>query len=231
VGLNFLVFGFYSAVLAHYADGAWRKWRSFYATINISFSVAESAGRGFDIFARIVKNGDFDRLLLRPRSTALQVAALELQLMRMGRFSQGLFVLIWSGMELNVEWTVYKLGLILFAVFSGACLFTGLLIVQAIIAFWTIESLEIINTVTYGGIQTAQYPLVIYQKWFRKFFTYIVPLASVNYFPALAIIGKPDPLGSPLWFQWTCPMIGVLFLCVCLWAWRFGVKHYRSTGS
>ncbi|HZP82029.1 MAG TPA: ABC-2 family transporter protein, partial [Chthonomonadaceae bacterium] len=61
----------------------------FYGIANVAFALAEGFGRGFDTFANLVKSGDFDRLLLRPRDTAFQVAAQELQLMRVGRLLQG----------------------------------------------------------------------------------------------------------------------------------------------
>ncbi len=54
----------------------------------------------------------------------------------------------------------------------------------------------------------------------------------MSYFPALAILGREDrALGSPLAFQCSAPLIGVIFLPICLQVWRFGVRHYRSTGS
>ena len=105
------------------------------------------------------------------------------------------------------------------------------MILQATLAFWTTEGLEIMNTLTYGGVETAQYPLSIYRTWFRRFFTFVVPLACVSYYPALAILERTDPLGSPSAFQWLAPLIGLLFLCLCLHVWRIGVRHYRSTGS
>ncbi len=88
------------------------------------------------------------------------------------------------------------------------------------------------NTVTDGGRETAQYPLSIYRPWFRRFFTFVVPLACVSYFPAIAILGRRDgALGTPRWFQCAAPAIGVAFMLVCLQVWRIGVRHYRSTGS
>ena len=45
-----------------------------YGVVNISFSISDAASRGFDLFGNMVKSGDFDRLLVRPRSTALQLA-------------------------------------------------------------------------------------------------------------------------------------------------------------
>lgn len=87
------------------------------------------------------------------------------------------------------------------------------------------------NTMTYGGVQTAQYPLTIYRTWFRKFFTYIIPLACVNYLPAIAILERSDPLGFPVVLQWVAPLICVVFLVLALQVWKIGVRHYRSTGS
>ena len=102
---------------------------------------------------------------------------------------------------------------------------------QATLAFWTTETLEIMNAVTYGGVETTQYPLVIYRPWFRKFFTYAVPLAAISYYPSIAIMGRPDPLGSSLLFQYLSPLIGVGFLALSLQVWKIGVRYYRSTGS
>lgn len=203
-----------------------------YGLVHVAFALAEGVGRGFDLFPGTVRTGEFDRLLLRPVSTAFQVAAREIQLMRVGRLAQGLVVLLWAARALEVHWSVDRVALAGFTVLGGACLFVGLFVIQATLAFWTTESLEAMNTVTYGGVETSQLPLSIYRPWFRRFFTFVVPLACVSYFPALAILGRDDVhLGSPAWFRWSAPVVGVLFLVMALQVWRFGVRHYRSTGS
>jgi ABC-2 type transport system permease protein len=203
----------------------------FYGIISVSFAIVEGVARGFDIFSRYVNTGDFDRILLRPRSTALQVLGRELQLMRAGRLFQGMIVLTWSALILDIQWTAGSIVLLFWAIAGGVCVFGGLFILQATMCFWTTESLEIVNCTTYGGVDAAQFPLTIYRPWFRAFFTFVIPLAAINYFPAHAILNRADPLGSPLWFQWISPVIGVIFLMACLKFWRFGVKRYTSTGS
>jgi len=202
-----------------------------YGLVNVAFALADAFGRGFDLFEQMIRLGDFDRLLLRPRGTAFQVAARELTLMRVGRLLQGLAVLGWGAARLGVAWTAPKIILALAAILGGACMFFGLFVLQAVLTFWTVEGLEIMNTVTYGGTETAQYPLPIYQDWFRRFFTWVVPLACVNYLPAQAILGRPDPLGAPPALQWAAPAVGLAFMLLCLQTWKLGVRHYRSTGS
>lgn len=203
----------------------------FYGVVNVGFALADTLSTGFDQMGEFVKRGDFDRILLRPRSTVLQLIAHELALRRVGRILQGVLILAWGISMLDVSWSLGSVLLLLAAIFGGACLFLGLFVLQGTMSFWTVETLELMNTLTYGGVQTAQYPLAIYAGWFRRFFTFVVPLAAIAYFPVLAILQHPDPLGSPLWFQRLSPLLGVLFLLASLAAWRFGVRHYTSTGS
>lgn len=203
----------------------------FYGMVHLAMAIAEAVPRGFDVFGGMVRSGDFDRLLLRPRSTALQVLGQHIQLMRAGRFLQGLAVLLWASKALGIAWTPATLALLTGAVLGGACLFSGLFILQAAVCFWTVESIEIMNCFTYGGVEAAQFPLTIYRPWFRRVFTFLIPLATINYFPAHVILGRVEPLGSPVSFQWLAPAVGVAFLTMSLQVWRVGVRHYCSTGS
>ena len=203
----------------------------FYGIINMAFALTDATSRGFDAFADYVKNGGFDRVLLRPRSTVLQLAGQELTLRRIGRFSQGFLVFAWASQTLGIDWTAAKLALLVVTILAGAALFYGLIVLQATLCFWTTESLEIMNTVTYGGVETAQYPLEIYRTWFRRFFTFVIPLACVSYYPTLGLLDRADPLGSPELLHWVAPWVGFCFLAFCLQVWKFGVRRYRSTGS
>ena len=202
-----------------------------YSLVHLGFAFADTFSRGFDTFGVSIRLGDFDRLLLRPRSTALQLAGQEIVLRRLGRLVLAFGVIVWATMALDLDWTAAKVGLTILTVVCGAALFSGLMILHATLAFWTTETLEMTNIVTHGGVETTQFPLSIYRPWFRGIFTFVFPLGAVSYFPALAILGKQDPLGSPLWFQYAAPLIGFLFLLVCLRVWGFGVRRYMSTGS
>jgi viologen exporter family transport system permease protein len=203
----------------------------FYGLISVTFSIADAFARGFDLFGNMVKGGDFDRLLARPRSTVLQLLGQELTLRRVGRLAQGVVVLAWAITALEVDWSVLDAAVLALAVVGGVCLFTGLVILQATSAFWTTESLEVWNAFTYGGVTMSQYPIPIYRPWFRQIFTYVIPLGCVTYFPVLAVLDRPDPLGTSTLLQTLAPLAGVAFLLVALQAWKLGVRHYRSTGS
>jgi ABC-2 type transport system permease protein len=204
----------------------------FYGVVSVAFAFADALTRGFDIFGpQFVKTGDFDRLLVRPRSTVLQLLGYELRATRIGRLAQGMVA--WGvGMHLSgLDWTWSAWATLLFAVAGGVALFSGILVLQATLAFWTVESLEIANALTYGGVEAAQYPLDIYTRWFRNFLIFVVPLGCVAYFPVAYVLGHADRTGVPAWVQPFAPVLGFVFLGVSLWVWRFGVRRYTSTGT
>jgi ABC-2 type transport system permease protein len=216
--------------------GQIRGWRLpevalFYGMISISYAVCDGIGRGFDTFGAMVKDGGFDRLLLRPRSTVLQLLGQEVTLRRVGRAVQGALVLGYAAWGGTIDWTPARVVLMVAAIAGGTCVFLGLLVLQATSAFWTVEGLEVWNAFTYGGVTMGQYPLAIYRPWFRKLFTFAIPVGCINYFPGVAILGRADPLGAPAVARWLAPLVGPVFLILCLQVWRFGVRHYRSTGS
>ena len=204
----------------------------FYGLINITFSIADILTRGFDVFGTdFVRTGAFDRVLLRPRSATLQLIGYDIRLSRVGRMLQGLAVVVLATRLADIHWDPATVALAVWAVAGGVALFSGIIVLQATLSFWTIESLEVVNVLTYGGVQAAQYPLNIYAGWFRKVLTFGVPLACVAYYPVLAILKKPDPLGAPDWILPFTPLAGFAFLALSFLAWRIGVARYASTGS
>src|SRR5580693_3603630 len=204
----------------------------FYGTVGTAFALTDAATRGFDVFGDFfVRTGAFDRLLLRPRTTVLQLLGHELRLSRIGRLAQAALMLLIGLNLVHLAWSPRAAVLLLAAVAGGMALFAGLLILQATLAFWTVESLEIANILTYGGVQAAQYPLNIYAAWFRRLLTFGIPLACVAYYPVLAILKRPDPLGAPDWLLPLTPVAGFAFLALSFLAWRAGIARYASTGS
>src|SRR5215469_209129 len=112
----------------------------FYGVINMSFSIADVTTRGFDVFGtHFVRTGDFDRLLLRPRSTPLQLMGYEVRLSGIGRGLQGLIVFGLAVSLLHHSWSALEVLVLVWTMIGGFVLFTGILIFQATLAFWTVE--------------------------------------------------------------------------------------------
>jgi ABC-2 type transport system permease protein len=204
----------------------------FYGVVSTAFGIADMTSRGFEMFGpQFVKTGDFDRVLLRPRTATLQLAGFEFGFTSIGRVLQGLTATTVAIALLPIAWHAWQIALLCWAVVGGLSLFWAILVLQATMSFWTVEALEVVNTLTYGGVEAGQYPLDIYAGWFRRFLIFIVPIGCVIYFPVATILGRSDIAGIPAWAGALTPLAGFAFLGLAFAAWRQGVRHYTSTGS
>jgi ABC-type uncharacterized transport system permease subunit len=125
--------------------GAVRGWEFgegavFYGLAHVMFSIADIATRGFDLLGtELIRTGDFDRVLLRPRAATLLLVAHDFRLSRLGRFAQGLVVLLVGASAAGIDWTLGSAALTLWAGAGGVALFCGIMIVQGAVSFWTRE--------------------------------------------------------------------------------------------
>jgi len=204
-----------------------------YGLIETTFGVMDMLFSGFDppVFGQQVRRGQLDQLLLRPVSLTLQVLGSRLEVRRLGRIAQGC-VIFGAGLALTpVRWTVLKL-LLLPCVFAGQVLFFGgLFIAGSTITFWTVESIEAMNVLTYGGKELVSYPMHIYRDWLRRVFTFVIPAIFLNYYPLMYLLDRPDPFHLPPLVAFLAPLVGVGTLAAALAFWRFGLRHYTSTGT
>ncbi len=203
-----------------------------YGVIHICFSISECVGRGFDSFSVLVKKGELDRYLVRPQSMFLQVLGSKFEFTRIGRFAQSIFVLVYAIANLSIDWSWLSILTVLFMIIGGVFIFMGIFLLGATLCFWTIEGIELVNILTDGGREVAQYPLNIYPEGVRKFFTFVIPFGVINYLPLQYILGKIPEVTTQSTLLYTfMPLIGIVFLLPCLFIWYIGLKHYASTGS
>ncbi|MGL1893887.1 MAG: ABC-2 family transporter protein [Spirochaetaceae bacterium] len=203
-----------------------------YGLLHMGFSVIEAFARGFDMFGGLIRSGNFDRILVRPRSIFVLVLGSEFKAANLGRFLQGFIPFIYAINILNIT-SVWQFSLMFLGSINVFILYFSLLLFQATFSFWTIDGLEFMNAFTYGGLQMGQYPLSIYEKWFANFFTYIVPIAITVYFPVLLILNKvSDDYYSSAKLLTTLGLpICLCFLGLSVLFFRYGVTKYKSTGS
>ena len=197
-----------------------------YAVVLTAFALSECFFRGFDTFAGIIGNGEFDRILVRPRNEIFQVIATKIEFTRIGRLLQAVAVLIYALPASGVEWNAARIFTLVLMILGGVGLFSGLFIIYAGICFFTLEGLEFMNIFTDGSKEFGSYPMAVYGKKLLRLYTYVIPLACVQYYPLLFLLGREN---SPLYML--APLAGLLFLAPALLVWRIGVRHYRSTGS
>lgn len=197
-----------------------------YAIVLMEFSLAEMWARGFDTFSGLVRSGEFDRVLVRPQGEILQVLGSRFELTRLGRMSQAVVMLGYAFCTAEIHWTVGRVCTLLFMLVGGTAVFSGLFLIYAALCFFTLEGLEFMNVLTDGAREYGKYPLDVYGKRVLQFATVLVPYALIQYYPLQYILGRT---ANPIYIF--LPLAAVLFLLPCYGLWRFGVRHYKSSGS
>lgn len=192
----------------------------------MEFSLAECVGRGFDTFSTMVRKGEFDRVMVRPRGLVLQVLGSHFELTRFGRMLQALVMFVYGVTKSGIRWNGAKVMTVAFMLAGGTAVFFGIFLVYAALCFFTLEGLEVINIFTDGAREFGKYPVGIYGESILKFCTWVVPYALVQHYPLLYLLDYR----TETWWSFV-PLLASLFLIPCYGLWRLGVRRYQSAGS
>lgn len=178
-----------------------------------------------------IRTGELDVLLLRPLGTLAQLLSADISLKRLGRVVAGLGVLGWSLAGAGIEWTPALVLLAVITPVAGSVILAAIWVAANTVSFWLVDGSEVANSVTYGSNFSTSYPITVYGPWLRRILCFAVPGAFVAYFPALALLGRADPLGLPAFLQWSSPLVAAVAVTVAALIWRTGVRRYQGTGS
>ncbi|QBY10265.1 ABC transporter permease [Deinococcus metallilatus] len=204
-----------------------------YGLAELAFVLMDFLFGGFDApnLSAHVRTGSFSTFLLRPVPLPVQVFGSDFALRRLTRVALAAGIALYGVSQVDVAWSAGDVLLLAGSVLGMIAFFGGLFVVGGTLTFWTVESVEAMNVMTYGGRTLISYPMSIYAEWLRKTFTYLIPAAFLSYFPVLHLLGRPLPDGLPGWAAYLSPIVGPLMLAAAFAFWRVGVRQYHGTGS
>jgi ABC-2 type transport system permease protein len=202
-----------------------------YGVSAAAFGLADLALGSMDRLGRRVRDGTLDTLLVRPAPVLAQVAADRFALRRLGRITQGLLVLGYAIGALDIAWSPLKVLMIPLMLVSGGAIFGAVFVAGGAFQFVAQDASEVQNSFTYGGNTLLQYPPTVFAKDLVRGVTFVLPLAFVNWLPALYVLGRPYPLDLPTWAAFAPPLVAAGCCALAGLAWRAGLRSYRSTGS
>ncbi|WP_405569972.1 ABC transporter permease [Streptomyces sp. NBC_01167] len=202
-----------------------------YGATGTAFGIADLVMGSMDRLGRRVRDGTLDVLLVRPAPVLAQVAADRFALRRLGRITQGLLVLGYGLLTVDVDWTPLRVLMVPMMLLSGAAIFSSVFVAGGAFQFWAQDASEVQNSFTYGGNTLLQYPPTLFAQDLVRGVTFVVPLAFVNWLPALYVLGRPYPLDLPHWLAFLPPVVAAVCCRLAGFAWRVGLRSYRSTGS
>ncbi|MGW1180860.1 ABC transporter permease [Streptomyces drozdowiczii] len=202
-----------------------------YGASGTAFGLADLLMGSMDRLGRRVRDGTLDTLLVRPVPVLAQVAADRFALRRLGRITQGLLVLGYGLVAVDIDWTAAKAVVLPLMLVSGSVIFGSVFVAGGAFQFVAQDASQVQNSFTYGGNTLLQYPPTIFAKDLVRGVTFVVPLAFVNWLPALYVLGRELPLGLPEWVAFLPPVVAAVCAAGAGLAWRTGLRAYRSTGS
>ena len=177
-----------------------------------------------------IRDGEFDRLLLRPLDTLFQAIATPGQV-----FPDELILAlitfvaatIYSGVHVDATFLIF----VPLIAIGGALIDLGLNLIISTAAFWVVK----VDALRWIFVQLEQeftrYPLSIYSRGVRLLLTFVFPFAFMNYFPATYFLHKHEgALALPPAVGLLTPAIGVVFVAVAYGFWRFGLNRYQGVG-
>ena len=203
----------------------------FFGLMSVTFYLTECFGRGITgNFPSMVRTGQLDTLLVRPRGILTQVICSAVDPRRITCIAVGAVSLAIGSRMAGVSWSLTNVLLFAESVFCGFFLILGLFLIEAILCIHSVKSVEIANALTYGGRSACQYPVDVFPRPLRALFTVIAPFALVMHVPASHILGKPI-FGWPAWTAFLSPLAGFALFFVMTALFARAMRFYRSAGS
>jgi viologen exporter family transport system permease protein len=175
--------------------------------------------------------GTFDQFLLRPASPLIQLLGRELQYLEIADALIGLAGISLAYAQLGLHWNGWKWSFFLIAILSGATIELAMNLLIACSAFWTGRSRGTFIMLSPFYNLVHQYPVDIFGKAFRVIVTSLIPVAFMNYYPALVLLDKQEQIGSLWWLSYMSPLVALLLVGVVSAVWRQALRRYSSSGS
>lgn len=203
----------------------------FFGIMSVTFYLTECFGRGITgNFPSLVRTGQLDTILLRPRGVLTQVLCSAVDPRRITCIAVGVTAMFMGNHLSMIRWSFLKVLALTEGIIFGGIMLLGLFLIEAIFCIHSVKSVELVNTLTYGGRSACEYPMDIYPRPLRVLFTMIAPFALTLHIPAAYILDKPL-YGLPAWITFISPLSGLVVFLIIYVCFGKTMRYYRSTGS
>lgn len=178
----------------------------------------------FDIGPKYIRNGDFDKILLRPVHPLISIIGDSREFVSIADVALGIGITICMLIQLSIPITALLIIKIIFFSIVGALIVGAINTIFSIASFWTYRSNEVIWSF-YRMYTFTEYPITIYNKFIRILITVILPFAFVAYYPTMAY------LGFNTYMIYLSPIVAIILWVIAVKLWNLALNKYRSTGT
>lgn len=171
-----------------------------------------------------IKDGSFDRFLLRPISPLFQIMLDGFDEDSWGELITGLIIFVYSWIKLDINPFLLILAPIFFI--SSCFIYAGISIMFSTLSFLTVAKADFAN-LTMDFKEFAKYPLTIYKKGLQIVFSTIIPIGFAAYYPSKIFM-------QGLQHSYLIILVPAISFCYYKFSkfiWNIGLKKYGSSGS
>jgi ABC-2 type transport system permease protein len=179
----------------------------------------------------LVRNGTFDRFLVRPLDPFLQVLTRRFSVNSVGDTITAVGVLIYASSIADLSWTPRNVLYAVAAVLGGALIEGGLAIAISSMALRFVEVWPARYLVDNILLNFGSYPLSVFGFVAQWTMTWILPVAFIAWVPAAVILDHTGGLGVSATVAWLAPVVGAVWFFLGYEVWRHQLKTYSSTGN
>jgi ABC-2 type transport system permease protein len=187
---------------------------------------------GLRDFGKTVRNGDFDRLILRPRGLLFQIIFVNADwFAAVGHGCLGLTLFLLAAGKVGIRWDFFNILYYLFAIAGGVLIQGAVFLFLASLNIYLLETSSLKEVFYWNVRRFAGYPIGIFHKVIQIFMIYVMPFAFVNYFPAQYLLRKDDGLSYPGFYLYLTPAVGIVMFLAAYVFWRYSLRFYKSSGN
>ncbi len=178
----------------------------------------------------VVREGEFDRYLLRPVNPLVQLLSRRFTVTAFGDLVFGLVVLVITAVAAPVAWTPGLITYLIIAVIGSAFLESAVMLVIASLSFRLLVSGPLLRVADQVFVTFGPYPLSVFPRAVAYLLTFLLPLAYAAFFPAAILLGRTDELFVPIWLAAASPAVGLILYVLAVIFFHRQLRHYSSPG-
>jgi ABC-2 type transport system permease protein len=177
-----------------------------------------------------VRQGEFDRYLVRPVPPLLQLLCERVHISILGDLIGGLVLFAAASSLVTISWTPLALLYLALALIGGALIELAMRLVFSALAFRYMSANAFMFLLDTLFSNFSNYPLKIFGSVLEFLLTFGIPMAFMAYFPAAVLLGRTGELQvSPL-FAYAAPLVGLIWLALALQIFQYAMRSYQSAG-
>lgn len=179
----------------------------------------------------MIRDGSFDRFLLRPLHPFLQLLTSRVSVNSVGDALVALAVFAYAASGADVAWTPLTVLYLTLAVLGGALIEGAVQLLITSASFRTVQVWPARFFADNLILSFASYPLSVFAGALQWVLTWLLPIAFIAYVPADAVLERDGGLTVTSAVAWLVPVVGLVASAAAYRVWRHQLDRYASTGT